>query len=61
MTHGNESRLERMPELVRTALDRAQQLADADNRHDTGWWQAATQAGDMSITAVALAEERSTR
>jgi hypothetical protein len=58
MTHGNDSRSDHMPELVRTALDQAQQLADADNRHDTGWWQAATQAGDMSILAVALTEER---
>jgi hypothetical protein len=59
MRHGNDSRSDGMPELVRTAIDRAQQLADAENRHDTSWWQAATQAGDMSMVAVALTEQRS--
>jgi hypothetical protein len=56
MTHRNDARSDHMPELVRTALDRAQQLADSDDRRDTGWWQAAVQAGDMSILAVALTE-----
>jgi hypothetical protein len=47
-----------MPDVVRTALDRAHQLSDPDHHHDTGTHRIATHVGDMSVAAVALTEDR---
>jgi hypothetical protein len=46
------------PDLVRSALDRAHQLAHPDHRQDTGTHWVATHVGDMSVAAVALTEHR---
>jgi hypothetical protein len=45
-----------MPDVVRTALDRAHQLTDPDHSQDTGTHRIATHVGDISVAAVALTQ-----